>query len=159
MSELIKAVLQWGIICRYIFFSSKFSECWSIKEACEYLITDTSPSSCLLFNSHNTFLVLSVSANAFSPPMAKKKRGGKKKHLVQWQPVCHIVSGDSVVKDTALPVRSAVLICYMSAHYFPWARITLDSIIKCHVITCYGVVFLPEVPPGIHATVGERMMG
>lgn len=46
----------------------------------------------------------------------------------------------------------------MSAHYFPWAWITLDSIIKCHVITCYGVVLLLEVPPGIHATVG-RMMG
>lgn len=86
----------------------------------------------------------------------KKEGGGGRKRQVQWQPVCHIVSGDSAVKDTALPVRSAVLICYMSTHYFPWAWITLDSIIKCHVITCYGVVFLLEVPPGIHATVGKN---
>lgn len=55
-------------------------------------------------------------------------------------------------------MRSAVLIWYMRAHYFPKTGITLDSIIKCHVITCYGAVLYLQGPPGTRATVG-RVMG
>lgn len=50
---------------------------------------------------------------------------------------CHIVSGDRGCERYNGSVRLAVLIWYMSVHYFPKPGITLDSIIKCHVITCY----------------------
>ena len=46
----------------------------------------------------------------------------------------------------------------MSAHYFPKTGITLDSIIKCHVITCYGALLQLQGPLGTRATV-RRMMG
>lgn len=81
------------------------------------------------------------------PTTAKQ---GKREKQICWQAVCHFLSGDSPGKDTAVLVHSAVLICYMSAHYFPRTWITLDSIIKCHVFTCYGAKLLLRVPPGIY---------
>lgn len=50
------------------------------------------------------------------------------------------------------------LIWYMSAHYFPKTGITLDSIIKRHVVTCYGAGLCLRGPLGAH-TVAGRVMG
>lgn len=101
----------------------------------------------------NFLLVLSLWSNL-------RPLNSKREKQICWQAMCHFLSGDSPGKDTAVLVHSAVLICYMSAHYFPRTWITLDSIIKCHVFTCYGAKLLLQVPPGIYTQPwwGRRMM-